>query len=107
MMRVATILCVIVLSTSCVLVSAEEWRAGVASISITPKEPIHLLGYPNRAKPFESVNADIHAKAVAIKDELGNRGVIVTSDLVGFQDAYSAAICERICQRHKLERRQI
>jgi hypothetical protein len=97
----------ILLCTLWARATPQEWQAGVASVVITPKEPIHLLGYPNRAKPFESVNADIYAKALVVEDGEGHRGVIVTSDLVGFQDAYSAAICERICQRNKLERRQI
>ncbi len=86
---------------------AAEWKAGVASVSITPQEPIHLLGYPNRTKPFESVDQNIFTKALAIEDSQGHRGVIVTSDLVGFQNAYTAAICERICERTKLERGQI
>jgi neutral/alkaline ceramidase-like enzyme len=98
---------VVLFSTVCALADAEEWKAGVASVAITPTEPIHLLGYPNRSKPFESVNADIYAKALAIEDSDGNRGVIVTSDLVGFQDAYSSEICRRISEHTKLERRQI
>lgn len=100
------LVCVVLLNTACAL-GAAEWKAGVASVAITPREPIHLLGYPNRAKPFESVDADIFAKALAIEDANGHRGVIVTSDLVGFQDAYSSAICDRICKRAKLERGQI
>ncbi len=97
----------VLLSMFATLAGAGEWKAGVASVVITPKEPVHLLGYPNRVKPFESVDQDIFAKALAIEDGEGHRGVIVTSDLVGFQDAYAAAICDRICQRTKLERGQI
>jgi hypothetical protein len=107
-MRTVTLsFCSILLSTFGASAGADEWKAGVASVAITPNEPIHLLGYPNRSKPFESVDADIFAKALAIEDSDGNCGVIVTSDLVGFQDAYSAAICDRICEHTKLERRQI
>src|SRR5689334_2268581 len=89
------------------LVVAAEWKAGIASVDITPREPVHLLGYPNRTRPFESVNTRIFAKALAVEDANGHRGVIVTSDLVGFQDAYSSVICDRICERTKLERGQI
>ena len=99
--------CAISPSAFSALSTAAEWKAGVASVSITPKEPIHLLGYPNRTKPFESVDQDIFAKALVIEDTKGHRGVIVTSDLVGLQDAYSAAICDRICERTKLKRSQI
>ena len=112
-LRIATMhfpvvfLCVVLLNTIDSPATAAEWKAGVASVSITPKEPIHLLGYPNRTKPFESVDQDIFAKALAIEDSEGHRGVIVTSDLVGFQDAYAGAICDRICELTKLQRGQI
>lgn len=84
-----------------------EWKAGVAAVSITPEEPIHLLGYHTRVKPFESVDADVFAKALALEDGQGNRGVIVTSDLVGFQDAFSGEICQRIEQKTGIQRRQL
>ena len=86
---------------------AAEWKVGVAAVSITPEEPIHLFGYPSRVTPFESVAGDIYAKALAIEDAEGNRGVIVTTDLVGLQDAFSGAIAKRIEERTGLTRRQL
>jgi neutral ceramidase len=86
---------------------AVEWKCGVAAVSITPEHPIHLLGYSNRATPFESVAGDIYAKALAVEDAEGNRGVIVTCDLVGLQDAFAAPVCARIQQRTGLERRRL
>lgn len=99
--------CIILLGVSCHSAMAADWRVGIAAVSITPEEPVHLLGYATRKNPFESVDADIYAKALAIEDADGNRGVIVTSDLVGFQDAFSGAICNNVKEKVGLERRQL
>lgn len=63
------------------------WKVGRARASITPSEPIVLLGYGDRTGPFESVAADIYLKALALEAADGYRAVIVTADLVGFQEA--------------------
>jgi neutral ceramidase len=86
---------------------AARWKCGVASVSITPEKPIHLVGYAGRATPFESVADDIYAKALAIDDAEGNRGVIVSCDLVGLQDAFSGTVCQRLRERTGLERQQL
>jgi hypothetical protein len=99
--------CIVALGVSYHSAMAAEWKVGIAAVSITPDEPVHLLGYATREKPFESVDIDIYAKALAIEDAVGHRGVIVTSDLVGFQDAFSGAICDRIIEKTGLERRQL
>lgn len=59
------------------------WKAGVASVKITPTEPIWMGGYASRTKPFESVKLDIYAKALVLQDASGTRFVIVTTDLIG------------------------
>ena len=80
----------------------------MARVKITPPQPIVLLGYGDRTRPFESVAADIYAKAIAIEDQQGHRGVIVTADLVGFQAAVvTDEVCRRIAARTGLERRQL
>ena len=58
-----------------------EWSAGIASIKITPLKPVPLAGYAARVKPFESVDLDIYAKALLLKDAQGNRGLLLTLDL--------------------------
>lgn len=101
------LLTLIFIALVCPLAAADSWKAGVAAISITPDEPIHLLGYPSRITPFERVDQPIYAKALAVEDTQGNRGVIVTTDLVGLQDAFSHAVCDRILERTGLARGQI
>lgn len=84
------------------------WRAGIARVKITPEQPIALLGYGDRTGPFESVVADIYAKALALEDSAGRRGVIVTADLVGFQAAVMTdEVCRLITARTGLERQQL
>src|SRR5690349_14635195 len=48
-----------------------EWSAGIASVKITPEKPVRLAGYAARVKPFEKVDLDIYAKALALRDAQG------------------------------------
>ena len=84
------------------------WRVGCARVSITPEEPVVLLGYGDRTQPFEHVAQDIHAKALAFEDGRGRRAVIVTADLVGFQAAVvTESVSDRIRKETGLERTQL
>jgi len=83
------------------------WKVGLARVKITPTQPVVLLGYTNRSGPFESVAHEIWAKAIALEDDAGNRGVIVTMDLVGIQAVIGDPICERIQKKTGLARSQI
>lgn len=60
-----------------------SWRAGVASVAITPAEPMWMAGYAARNKPSEGKVHDLFAKALAVEDPSGTRLVIVTTDLIG------------------------
>lgn len=59
------------------------WKAGVASVIITPEEPMWMAGYAARDKPSEGKVHDLYAKAVAVEDAEGTRLVMVTTDLIG------------------------
>jgi hypothetical protein len=48
--------------------SGAEWGVGFAKQRITPEKPIPLSGYAARTKPFEKVDQDIFAKAMALSD---------------------------------------
>ena len=58
------------------------WRAGVASVCITPDAPCWLAGYAHRTAPHKSVLSDIRVRAVALEDARGTRAVLLTADLV-------------------------
>ncbi len=84
-----------------------EWKAGLAAVKITPDEPVQMSGYASRTKPFEKVNDDLWAKALALEDARGGRAVLVTSDLIGFRASIAEPICERISEKTGLKREQI
>ena len=44
-----------------------EWKAGVAKVVITPKEPMWMAGFAARSKPAEGTAQDLFAKALALE----------------------------------------
>jgi hypothetical protein len=83
------------------------WKVGLAQIKVTPERPLRMSGYAGRTRPFEKVAADLYVKALVLQDSKGQRGVIVTSDLLGFPAAVAEPICERIEKKTGLKRAQI
>jgi neutral ceramidase len=84
-----------------------EWKAGLAQVKITPEQPVRMSGYAARIKPFEKVTADLYVKVLVLEDGDGHRGVIVTSDILGFPAAVAEPICDRIEKKCRLKRDQI
>ena len=58
------------------------WKAGTASVVVTPGGPMWMAGYAARKKPSEGKIHDLFAKALAVQDADGQRLVIVTMDLI-------------------------
>lgn len=83
------------------------WKAGVARVNITPKEPIWLAGYGARTKPSEGVLQDIYVKSLALEDSTGARTVLVTSDLLGFTREMSETVADRVKQKWNVPRERI
>jgi neutral ceramidase len=86
---------------------SDTWKAGIAIVKITPDVPLQMSGYASRIKPYEGINDDIYAKVLALEDSQGHKGVIITSDLIGFTAAISEPICKRISLRTNLKRENI
>ncbi|HEX4646777.1 MAG TPA: neutral/alkaline non-lysosomal ceramidase N-terminal domain-containing protein, partial [Verrucomicrobiae bacterium] len=84
-----------------------EWKAGLATVKITPETPVPMAGYASRVKPYTSVAQDIYAKALALEDRQGHRAVLVTTDLIGISRAVANPICERITAKTGLTRHEI
>lgn len=80
-----------------------EWSAGIASIKITPFKPVPLAGYAQRVKPFESVDMDIYAKALALKDGQGHRALLLTVDLCVMPRDVGQIVRKRIAERTGLD----
>lgn len=101
-----TLLVLLVLITR-VVSAAEEtvtplWKAGVATVSLTPSQPIWLAGYSSRTKPSEGVLSELHAKALVIEDAAGTRAVIVTTDLIGIPRPLRQQVAKAVEEKHKL-----
>lgn len=76
--------------------AAAQWRAGVASVSITPNQPLRMAGYAARVEPFKGVARDLYAKALVLEDAAGRRVALVTSDLIGIRADLAQAIVAAI-----------
>jgi neutral ceramidase len=94
------------LSAAPLLFSA-AYRAGVATVVITPKEPIYLSGYASRTHPSEGVIIDLKAKALVIRDTSGQQTVIVTTDLIGLPRAIADPVAARIQKSYGIDRAHI
>jgi len=92
-----------------VLVQAQapEWKAGAATVKITPEEPVFMSGYAQRNKPSTGVLADIWAKALALEDAAGGRAVLVTTDLIGLKADIAETIAGGIRAKTGLDRARI
>jgi hypothetical protein len=84
-----------------------DWKVGLAQVKITPERPVPMSGYASRNKLSEGVANDLYVKAMALEDRDGHRGVIVTSDLLGFPASVAEPVCERIEKKTGLRREQI
>ncbi|MCS7238048.1 MAG: neutral/alkaline non-lysosomal ceramidase N-terminal domain-containing protein [Thermoguttaceae bacterium] len=83
------------------------WKVGLARVDITPTEPIWLAGYAARNKPSEGVLAPLFAKAMLLEDFQGNRGLIITLDIIGFRENVAAEVARRIEEKTGLKREQV
>ncbi|WP_020595894.1 neutral/alkaline non-lysosomal ceramidase N-terminal domain-containing protein [Spirosoma panaciterrae] len=88
-------------------VLADGWKAGTASVVITPKEPLWQAGYASRTHAADGKLHDLWAKALALEDDAGNRAVLVTTDMLGFPKAMSDRIRERLNGQFRLTKAQI
>jgi hypothetical protein len=84
--------------------SPQTWKAGVATVVITPERPMWMAGYAARNKPSEGKAHELQAKALALEDTQGARLVIVTADLIGFPREFRDRLEEQVGERYKLRR---
>jgi neutral ceramidase len=87
--------------------TAADYKAGLASLVITPSRPIYLSGYANRTHPSEGVALDIKARALAIEDRRGERVVIVAAELIGLPRAMADIIAARVQKAYDLDRARL
>lgn len=83
------------------------WKAGVAKLNITPKEPLWLAGYGSRTHPSDGKLHDLWAKALVLEDASGKKAVLITTDLVGIPKAISDVIRNELQRQYGLSKAQI
>ena len=83
------------------------WQVGAAKTVITPDEPMWMSGYASRDRPADGKSTELWAKALVLEDHTENRRLLITLDLIGLDRHLSQTICERIKERHGLERAAI
>jgi len=88
-------------------VHAGDWRAGTASIKITPERPMWMSGYASRDRPAEGTSIDLWAKVLLLEDPQGTRAALITLDLVGIDRDFSQRVCTELREKFSLERRQV
>ena len=81
---------------------APAWKAGAASVVITPERPLQMAGYGGRKEPAEGTEQDLFAKALAIEDRDGARVVIVTMDLIGVIERLRTAVAQKVQEQYKI-----
>lgn len=86
------------------LPSAAGWRAGLASLDITPPLGLWMAGFAARKEPARGIAQPLHAKALALEDAGGRRAVIVTMDLLGLTAPVVDRIAAAVRRRHGLPR---
>ena len=73
------------------------WKAGVASVSITPKANMWMGGYAARTHPSTGTAQNLNAKALALGDERGGRFVFIAVDAIGIpRELRQRVSCNRI-----------
>jgi neutral ceramidase len=78
------------------------WKAGVATVTITPEQAMWMAGYAARNKPSEGKVHELNAKALAIEDAQGTHLVIVTMDLIGFPREFRDSVEKEVGARYGL-----
>ena len=89
------------------ILAEETWKAGTARTDITPRASVPMAGYASRTRPAKDALTPLWAKALVLEDAQGERGLILTLDLVGIDRTLSQSICDQLRQTHQLARDQI
>lgn len=79
----------------------------MAKTIITPDTYMAMSGYGGRDNPADGKLTELWAKAAVLEGADGNRGVIITLDLVGIGRTLSQAICDSLQDKYGLQRAQI
>jgi hypothetical protein len=80
------------------------WKAGVASIEITPPVGIWMGGFQARTEPSKGIAAPLFAKALALDDGTGESAVLVSVETLGLTGRLANRIADAVRRRHGVRR---
>ncbi len=84
--------------------STPAWRAGVATIDITPESSLWMAGFARRTQPSQGVAMPLHAKALALECAGQPTAVLVTVDLLGLTARISGRVAALVQRVHRMRR---
>jgi neutral ceramidase len=84
--------------------STSGWRAGVASIDITPGASLWMAGFARRKQASQGTALPLHAKALALQVDDGPSSVLVTVDLLGLTARITDRVSADVRRRHRIAR---
>src|SRR5438067_998983 len=73
-----------------------SWKAGTASVVITPDEPLWLAGFAARTEPAKGKISDLRASALALEDDSGGRLVIASMDIIAITKLVADPVIEQV-----------
>jgi neutral ceramidase len=80
------------------------WKAGTASVDITPERSLWMAGFALRKQASQGVALPLHAKALALKPSSGAVAVLVTADLLGVTRGITDRVASEVQRRHGITR---
>src|SRR5918993_2723840 len=75
------------------------WRAGTATVDITPKTSLWMAGFARRTQPAQGTALPLKAKALALQVGGGRPAVLVTADLLGLTARLTTAVSTEVRRR--------
>jgi hypothetical protein len=84
--------------------SPPGWKAGVATVDITPKTSLWMAGFARRREASQGVALPLHAKALALQVARQPPAVLITVDLLGVTARSTAHVTAQLQRRHRIQR---
>jgi hypothetical protein len=84
--------------------SQPTWRAGVATVDITPKTSLWMAGFARRKQASQGVAQPLHAKALALQVGRQPPAVLISVDLLGVTARSTAHVTSQVQRRHRIQR---
>ncbi len=80
------------------------WKAGVATVILTPDQPMWMAGFAARTNVSQGKSTELYGKALCLEDAQGTRLVIITLDLISVPRALRNGVEAALRKEHNLPR---